>query len=532
MSIKMQRPLWAGFIHASETFPERPALSVRGKILTYRELREVACRIAATIQSRPEYSTTPLTAVFAYRTPVAFAGALGSLLAGNGYVPLNRAFPLQRTQAMLDRSECRSIVVDIESLPQLQAILVGFQRPLLIVIPEIEDIEGLQEQWPMHRFVGSRDLNPPHAWREPAISDNCIAYLLFTSGSTGVPKGVVVAQRNVVSFVDYMVERYQITESDRLSQMFDMTFDLSAFDMFVSWERGAFLCCPSQKTLINPGKYIRDTQLTVWFSVPSTVAFMKQLGILKPNQYPSLRVSLFCGEPLPVSSATAWLEAAPNSILENLYGPTELTISCTLYRWDPVRSPGEAELGIVPIGHPYPGMGVLVADQNLNEVRPGEEGELLMNGPQMSLGYWNDPEKTAAAFVIPPGKRDTYYRTGDRVRRPVGDRPLTHLGRTDFQVKVLGHRVELGEVEAVVRKVSGLDGVVAVGWPVTQSGCAGVEVFIEGEVKDKEMLRNTVATALPEYMVPRRFHPMSELPRNANGKLDRKAMLRLLEEGV
>jgi amino acid adenylation domain-containing protein len=519
-------------MRSAEKFPERPALSAGGKVLTYRQLRELACRIGATIKAHPEFSTTPLTAVFAYRTPVAFAGALGSLLAGNGYVPLNRTFPLDRTRVMLERSECRSLVVDTESLPQLQGILAGFQRPLLIVIPESDDTGGLREKWPLHRFIDSRDLDPPHAWREPAISDNSIAYLLFTSGSTGIPKGVVVAQRNVIFFIDYMVERYQITEKDRLSQMFDMTFDLSAFDLFVSWERGAFLCCPSQKTLINPGKYIRDTQLTVWFSVPSTIAFMKKLGTLKRNQYPSLRVSLFCGEPLPVSSAKAWLEAAPNSILENLYGPTELTISCTLYRWDPVRAPAEAELGIVPIGYPYPGMNVLVADQHLNEVRPGEEGELLMNGPQMSLGYWNDPEKTAAAFVIPPGKTDTYYRTGDRVRRPVGSAPLTHLGRNDLQIKILSHRVELSEIEAIVRNASGLDGIVAAGWPPTASGYGGVEVFLEGPPSDPEVIRNAVASQLPEYMVPRRFHFLDHLPRNANGKFDRKAILKILESGL
>src|SRR5579863_6102607 len=121
---------------------------------------------------------------------------------------------------------------------------------------------------------------------------------------------------------------------------------------------------------------------------------MKQLGMLKAGQYPRLRLSLFCGEPLPVSSAAAWLEAAPNSILENLYGPTELTISCTVYRWDPLHSPSESELDIVPIGYPNPGMNVLVASQNLEEVAPGEEGELLMNGSQMSLGYWKDQEKT------------------------------------------------------------------------------------------------------------------------------------------
>jgi amino acid adenylation domain-containing protein len=522
-------------MRAAEKFPQRPALSAQGKTLIYGELRELACRIAATIQAHTEFSATPLTAVFAYRTPAAFAGALGALLAGNGYVPLNRTFPLQRTQAMLERSECRSLVVDLESLPQLQAILPGLQTPLLIVIPDLPDkvdAGALQAQWPLHCFVGSQALHPADAWRQPAVHDDSIAYLLFTSGSTGIPKGVMVAQRNVMAFVDYMVERYLITENDRLSQMFDMTFDLSAFDMFVAWERGALLCCPSQKTLINPGRYIRDMQLTVWFSVPSTIAFMKQLGILNSNQYPSLRISLFCGEPLPVSSAAAWLAAAPNSILENLYGPTELTISCTLYRWDSVRSPGEAELGIVPIGYPYPGMSVLVADQNLNEVRPGAEGELLMNGPQMSLGYWQDAEKTAAAFVIPPGKTGTYYRTGDRVRRPVGDAPLTYLGRIDFQVKILGHRVELGEIEALVRKATGVDGIVAVGWPPTASGYGGVEVFLEGPPSDSEVIRSSVASQLPEYMVPRRFHFRDRLPRNVNGKFDRKEMMKLLENGL
>jgi amino acid adenylation domain-containing protein len=528
----MQRALWNGFMRAAENFPERPAISAQGKTLTYRELRERACRIAATIQAHREISTSPLTAVFAYRSPVAFAGVLGSLLAGHGYVPLNRTFPLERTKTMLERSECRSAVVDNDSLSQLQDILPALQRPLLVILPDSEDIAALQDRWPKHSFVGARQMCGAEAWREPTTEVNAIAYLLFTSGSTGVPNGVVVAQRNVVAFVDYMVERYQITENDRFSQMFDMTFDLSAFDMFVAWERGAHLCCPSQKTVISPGRFIRDSQLTVWFSVPSTIAFMKQLGMLKPNSYPSLRLSLFCGEPLPVSSVSSWLEAAPNSIVENLYGPTELTIACTLYRWDPVRSPREAELGIVPIGYPYPGMNVLVTDRNLKEVRLGEEGELLMNGPQMSLGYWNDAEKTSAAFVVPLGKSEVFYRTGDRVRRPMDNSPLTHLGRMDFQVKILGHRVELGEIEAVVRDATGLDGVVAVGWPPTASGYGGVDVFVEGPSLDSNGIRSTVASKLPEYMVPRRFHFMVGLPRNASGKFDRKAMTKMLERGL
>jgi len=523
-----QRALWSGFVRSAQRFPQRPAVVAEGKVLNYEELRELACRIAATIQRYPEFSPTALTAVFAYRSTTAFAGVLGALLAGNGYVPLNRTFPEGRTKIMFERSESRSLVVDAKSLPQLNGLLDDARERVLVILPEVSDVGPMKANWPKHVFVGADGLQPSSSWREAGIHFDSPAYLLFTSGSTGTPKGVAVAQRNVLSFLDYMVERYEVTENDRLSQMFDMTFDLSAFDMFVAWERGACVCCPSQKELIKPDSYIRNSNLTIWFSVPSTAVFMKQLGLLKPGRYPELRVSLFCGEPLPVSSIQAWCEAAPNSIVENLYGPTELTIACTLYRWDPQRSVSECEMGIVPIGYPYPGMSYLVVDEGLDEVAPGEEGELLMNGPQMSLGYWKDAKKTSEAFLTPPGQTERYYRTGDRVRRTRSDGPLVHLGRIDSQIKVLGHRVELGEIEAVVRKHCGSDAVVAVGWPFTSSGYGGVEVFIEGREESKE-LRDAVKSELPEYMVPRRFHFSDKLPRNSNGKLDRKAISESLD---
>ena len=241
-------------------------------------------------------------------------------------------------------------------------------------------------------------------------------------------------------------------------------------------------------------------------------------------------------------SPVAWAQAAPNSTLENLYGPTELTVACAHYRWDRQVAAAESEMGIVPIGHPYPGMRALVAGEGMAEVKPGAEGELLMSGPQMTAGYWMDQERTAAAFVVPPGSEDVYYRTGDRVRRPVGDGPLKYLGRVDHQVKVLGHRVELGEIEAVVREESGLDGVVAVGWPLIETGCGGVEVFIEGSAGDdtgedqaasgESALRKKLARRLPDYMVPKRYHFMEKLPLNVNGKYDRAALIKtLLQDG-
>lgn len=521
-------PLWAGFMRSAQEFPDRPAVVAEKKTVGYSELRDSACRIAATIQKYPDFSSTRLTAVFAYRSSTAFAGVLGSLLAGNGYVPLNRTFPEGRTQAMFERSECRSLIVDQKSLPQMGGLLESARESVLVILPDVLEVAPFEAKWPMHSFVGAEGLLLSSYWKEPASETDALAYLLFTSGSTGTPKGVAVAQRNIRSFLDYMVERYEVTERDRLSQMFDMTFDLSAFDMFVAWERGACVCCPSQKEIIKPDSYIRNNDLTIWFSVPSTAVFMKQLGLLKPGHYPHLRLSLFCGEPLPLSSAEAWADAAPNSIVENLYGPTELTIACTLYRWDARRSAAESEMGIVPIGYAYPGMNYLVVDEELCEVAPGEQGELLMTGPQMSLGYWKDAKRTAEAFITVRGHTGIYYRTGDRVRRPRSNAPLIHLGRVDSQIKVLGHRVELGEIEAVVRKHCGSDAIVAVGWPTTSSGYGGVEVFIETQVEDQH-LRDTVRSELPEYMVPRKFHFRDKLPRNANGKLDRAAILKSLD---
>ena len=256
---------------------------------------------------------------------------------------------------------------------------------------------------------------------------------------------------------------------------------------------------------------------------------MRRFGVLKPGMYPWLRLSLFCGEALPVEIVGHWALAAPNSVIENIYGPTELTIACTAYRWDNTESPDECAQGIVPIGKPFDGMRALIVDEQLREVEHGRDGELLMTGPQLGLGYWQDGEKTRQAFVSVAGKNGTYYRTGDRVRRPWPGEALVYLGRLDNQIKVLGHRVELGEVEAAVRQVSGLEGVVALGWPTTESGADGIEVFLETDSFDTDALIGRLKEKLPAYMLPRNVLLLRRFPLNANGKYDRKALQLMLE---
>ena len=524
------RLLWAEFLRSAERFPTRGAIDVGSSEVSYQQLVDRAKRLAATLQATSANDAVPLAAVFAYRSETAYAAVLGALMAGLGYVPLNRTFPIDRTRLMLERSMCRSVIVDAGAESQLEKLLYGIGTPLLIICPDCADVSELAGKFPRHRFVGAHGLTDAEQWSPVDVAANSIAYLLFTSGSTGQPKGVMVSHANVLHYVDYVTKRYGFTSNDRVSQTFDLTFDLSAHDMFVAWETGACVCCPTQKQSIKPGAFINDARLTVWFSVPSTALFMRRFGVLKPDMYPGLRLSLFCGEALPMETARQWALAAPNSVIENIYGPTELTIACTAYRWNDERAPDECEQGIVPIGQPFDGMRALIVDEQLREVEDGTAGELLMSGPQVALGYWQDEARTRQAFVRVAAKNGIYYRTGDRVRRSAVDKPLVYLGRVDNQIKVLGHRVELGEVEAAIRQVSGLEGVVALGWPVTESGADGIEVFLETDGFDTKALAMQLKEKLPVYMLPRHILGLDRFPLNANGKYNRKALRLILEK--
>jgi amino acid adenylation domain-containing protein len=526
------RPLSSGFLASSDRYPERIALEVGGENFSYSQLREQACSLAATLQKYLPATDAPLTAILAHRSVNAFSGILGALFRGHGYVPLNPNFPTERTAAMLERSGCSSIVVGKEAIPALEELLPGTSRPLLVVLPASTDTTELRTRFPDHTFVSGHDLCAASDWKPVEVDPTDTAYLLFTSGSTGHPKGVPVTHANICRFLDVVTERYGINEYDRFSQMFELVFDLSLFDLFVAWERGACVCCPSRGDAQLPAKFIIDSKITVWFSVPSLAISMKRLRMLEAGLYPGLRLSLFCGEALLEDVVEHWAKAAPHSVIENLYGPTEVTLACTCYRWNPHESPNESEHGIVPIGEPFPGMTAIVVDENLHEIAHGQAGELLLSGPQVAPGYWKDTQKTAAAFVVPPGMNSLFYRTGDLVQRPRADQPMKYLGRIDQQIKIRGNRVELGEIEAVLRDVAGVDIAVAIGWPVTPAGADGIVAFIGSPNTDLDSIREKARRKLPAYMMPREIHPADDIPLNPNGKVDRKALIERLDESV
>lgn len=521
----MKRTLRDGFLDSLAQHPGRTALEVEGKAWTYAELAAYARRIARTLdREAPTQPGEPrLTAVLGHRHAETFAAILGALFRGDGYVPLNPLFPPDRTRAMLERSLVRAVVVDASGLAVLANVLDGLDRELVLVVPHVDDASELRARFPRHRFVDRAGLADDAPLPATEALPEGIAYLLFTSGSTGVPKGVMVSHANARAFLEVMAERYAITSEDRFSHTFDLTFDLSVFDLFLAWERGACVCCPTQQQKAFPGKYVTGSRLTVWFSVPSTAVLMSKLRMLKEGSYPGVRWALFCGEALPADVIESFARACPNAIAENLYGPTELTIACTLYRWDPKTSREDSIHGVVPIGEPYPGMEVLVADDAYRAVKEGAEGELLMTGPQLSLGYYRDEERTRAAFVVPPGETRTFYRTGDLVRRLRPGGPLVYLGRIDHQIKIQGYRVELGEVEVLLREASGSESAVAIGWPKSASGADGIVAFVLGE-GDAETVRGAVCARLPPYMQPQRVIFVSSFPLNANGKIDRNAL--------
>ncbi|MCK5013112.1 MAG: amino acid adenylation domain-containing protein [Candidatus Omnitrophica bacterium] len=530
---KSTKSIVSGFLKAVGEFPDRPALEVDDQTYTYQQLGKRAQDIAASIKAY-ELTANSLAGVLGYRSFSAYAGVLGVLISGKGYVPLNPEFPTERTFRMISLSKVNVLIVGNECLKELKNLLPLIKQSLTIILPDTEAQEDLVKNYPVHRYIFSSDM-PDHQdpVKEPEVDGEGTAYLLFTSGSTGIPKGVPVSHNNVISYVEYICDRYDVNEHDRFSQTFDMTFDLSVHDMFVCWQREACLCSIPQKSVMAPAKFINEKKLTMWFSVPSVAMFMSKFRMLNPGVYPTLRCSLFCGEPFSSVLAAQWQEAAPNSVVENLYGPTEATIAISYHTWDSNSTPEKCTNGIVPIGTIFDGQKCRLIDKQHNVAATGQPGELCLSGSQVTKGYLNNPEKTRSQYIkIPSVGENTWYRTGDLVKQDE-DGCLYYLGRIDNQVQILGHRVELQEVDHALRKASGTEMALSVAWPIKDGMAAGVVGFIGGQNNAEEaQIFEYCRSELPEYMVPRKLYFIKDIPLNSNGKMDRLQLKEMLDKGM
>ncbi|MFJ2955457.1 AMP-binding protein [Streptomyces sp. NPDC087270] len=521
-----QRGMYGWFADTARRHPAAVALEVGGRPWSYAELGDLAGRLAEALHAADPGRPLRRIGLLASRTPHAYAGYLAVQRLGASVVPLNPAFPAARNAAI--------------------AKAAGLD--LVLAQPDYATAE-----------LGARLLSPdlgslPPARALPALPAGArgprdIGYVLFTSGSTGSPKGVPIQHRSVDAYLSHVIDRYQLDVGARLSQTFELTFDLSVFDLFAAWGSGATLVVPGPDDVLAPARFVARERLTHWFSVPSVISFARRLRALAPDSMPSLRWSLFCGETLTLAQASAWQRAAPHSVLENLYGPTELTLSCTEFRMPapgtpaagtpaartgtpagstPAAGPG----GAVPIGTLYPGLEHLVVDE---DGREADEGELCVRGVQRFPGYL-DPQDNIGRFLrreqgrttvverADPPSDDLWYRTGDRVRRsPDG---LVHLGRLDHQIKIRGYRVELGEIEAALRALPGVNEAVV----LSLDGAAGQERLAaactaqSGARLDPDTLLAGLRERLPAYMVPVTVSVRRSFPYNTNGKIDRTAL--------
>ncbi|GAA5185404.1 D-alanine--poly(phosphoribitol) ligase [Rugosimonospora acidiphila] len=470
------------------------ALEVAGERLTYAELRGLAERLAARLIAVNGGSAPRRVGLLAGRSVVAYAGYLAVLRAGAAVVPLNPEHPASRIRSIVDAAGIDLVLADTAGAG------AGLGVPELVA--DAYQAGGGSVASP--RF---RDADPDD-----------IAYIIFTSGSTGVPKGVPITHGNLGAYLGQLASRYEIGPGSRVSGNFDLTFDGSVHDLFVTWAGGGTLVVPQRAQLLSPVQAVNTLRLSHWFSVPSLISFAARLGTLGPGSMPTLKWSLFGGEAVTLEAARQWHNAAPGSRLEVLYGPTELTIACAAYRLaaDPADWPHTPN-GTVPIGTCLPALEFVLLDEDGTEA---DRGELCVRGPQRFGGYL-DPANDPGHFRPADGTADHWYRTGDRVAWHDG--VLVHLGRTDHQVKVRGHRIELGEVEAALRRLPGVRDAIVLAVPA-----AGGELELAAAVTGRECLPERLYAALgddlPSYLLPRRITVLDQLPLNANGKIDRSSL--------
>ncbi len=505
--------------------PSRPALTVDGISYSYGDLGTLAGRIATHfIENSPR--NIERVGILSSRSLTAFAGILASCWAGVTFVPLNPKYPEERILSIVKNSKLDALILDNSGIKVLTPKILSC-GPQFLISP-CGDCQKLGDA----QIIGQTRLEKQSPIIPPVqVDGERIAYILFTSGTTGEPKGVMVTNANLCHFLDVSQDRYLLTPNDHLSQQSEITFDHIAFDLFMAWRAGASVHVVPEHMAMAPAEFIKKKELTVWFSVPSVIAFLKEMRLLKPGIFPSLRISLFAGEPLSKELADAWREAAPNSIIHNLYGPTEATVDCL---WQPFAPPFAItpNRGVIAIGRPYPGMRAAIVDSSNNFLCQGEIGELAVSGPQVSAGYWNNPNLTTKRYPRLFHKEwgeTTWYLTGDLSYEDESG-IFHYLGRIDNQVKVLGQRVELEDVEFHLREVCKSDSVAVVAWPMNHGSAQGLIAFVTDKSLDLKNVKGLLRSRIQSYMVPRRIVCLERLPLNLNGKVDRKALVKLLEE--
>ncbi len=500
---------------------ERVAVVDGDRSCTYAELDQLSNRIANHLQTAGVRQGDRV-GVYLQKSLEAVAGLYGIMKTGAAYVPIDPNAPASsRASYIIENCDIRLLLTSSEMSEQWSDLPSGMLEEL-VVLDESEDGDLFDEKFRVTTRSQIDKVDP--SYEPTGVIGQDLAYVLYTSGSTGAPKGVKLSHLNALSYVRWIVDHFELTEFDRISNHPPLHFDMSIPDLYGAAWVGATLYLVGPKAAVFPiqiKRFIENNEITVWYSVPSVLSMLLQRGKLELGSMPSLRILTFAGEVFPSKFLKELMELVPHPRYINQYGPTETNV-CTYYE---VPEPPDPDADI-PIGRAISDVGTFVVTDDDRLADPGETGELVVRGSTVMRGYWGDPEKTGKTLVPDPlgGELpDLVYRTGDLVRMNRGGN-YEFLGRRDNQIKSRGYRIELGEIEtalyghALVRECAVL--------PVPDDLITNrilAFVALDGELEVHE-LKGYLQDRLPPYMLPDTIEYAESLPKTSTGKIDRQAL--------
>lgn len=488
--------------HSARVCPDKTALVDPNGTCTYAQLEECSRAVGSALAGY----TAPGAPVVIWmeKSIPAVSAFMGCVYAGCFYVYLSPDQPKNRGERILSVAQARLVITTRELLPKWQEMGLGGEVLLY------EDLAAQRSDDARLAAIRarSRDVDP--------------LYCNFTSGSTGTPKGVVVSHRSVIDFMNFFPELFDITGEDVLGNQAPFDFDVSVKDLYSAFKTGATLVLIPRKmfsVVTELLDYLCEHRVTTLIWAVSAFCLVAQFRGFTYKVPESVNKVLFSGEQMPAKFLSQWQHYLPKAAFVNLYGPTEITCNCTYYRVDHPVEEGEK----LPIGQSFPNERVFLLDGEDHEVtEPNVQGELCVAGTALALGYWNAPEQTAKAFVpdpLNPHYPEIIYRTGDLAFYRE-DGLLSFAGRKDFQIKHMGHRIELEEIETAVNSEAGVERCCC----VYDQERSRITAFYVGAPEPRE-LKKSLYEQLPAYMIPGSFRKLDELPVTANGKLDRRLLL-------
>ncbi|MEX0858502.1 MAG: amino acid adenylation domain-containing protein [Balneolaceae bacterium] len=519
----------------AKSIPEKKAVTLDDEHLTYGEVETQSNKLAGQLLNNG-LKPGGRVGLLLEKTPKAIIAMLGVSKAGGVYIPLDINSPADRVSKILSSSDVCMLMVDHHAqnlFYQLTKSEHNFDSISWIWwSEESPDIVNLSK-----KISSYEELEPEADFPHAVVRDETsTAHILFTSGSTGDPKGVEITHKNITSFVNWAVSYFGMHSEDRVSCHSPLHFDLSTFDIYGALAAGAHIFIVPSGISVIPKKlcdFITNNRLTQWFSVPSALSYLARFKAIPENGFPHLKRLIWCGEVFPVASLRYWMQSLPGVEFTNLYGPTEATIASSYHTLSEIPN----EKDEVPIGVPCDREDLLVLDEELNEAAAGEVGDLYISGVGLSPGYWRDKDKTDAVFKWRKnevGDSVRIYKTGDLASVDSNGLFYCH-GRSDYQIKSRGYRIELGEIESALDELKILREFAVV--PVKISGFEGVAIgcaFVPGEdnVASPMHMKKKLSEKIPSYMFPQYWRSFTLLPRNGNGKIDRKGLSEIFEQAT